>query len=284
MKKLICVTVVLVMFLLTILSLAASDKPKNIMLLFDLKDYNKEIDSTIDLFFKKILGPRDHLIIMTPANKIYSYSSKILSESGPKIIQEVKNNVKKHASVLGADYRNIYTQMLNTVNEIRENRGSQDVKNLIAAYENNRKELIRTRRVNEQLLLEFSDVFARSKKITGDTENQIYLFFQKEYRPIPDGDTMNILRENMEISFQAVEVFLAERSKMDFASDQVAEELRNGGVIFNFIYISPKEIPTGRYQLIDNSGDFYSAMSKIVDMTGGKIITTAQPKAIFEDM
>jgi len=35
--------------------------------------------------------------------------------------------------------------------------------------------------------------------------------------------------------------------------------------------------------LVDNSGDFYSAMSIIADKTGGKVVTTTQPQEIFKD-
>jgi len=267
-----------------IFSVYAGEKPKNIMLLFDIKDYNKEIEYTIDFFFEKGLGSKDQLIIMTPTNKLYSYSSKVLSESRKTINQEIKDTIKKHTSISGADYRNVYTQMLSIVDEIRRDLSSQDVKNLIAAYENNREELSLTRRTNEKLLLEFSDVFKRSKKVTGDTENHIYLFFQREYRPAPDKDTMNMLRENRQIAFKVMEVFLEERSDRDFASEEIGKKFKEAEVIFNFIYINPKKLSTQRYQLIDNSGDFYNAMSKIVEITGGKKITTTQPKVIFEDI
>ena len=93
---------------------------------------------------------------------------------------------------------------------------------------------------------------------------------------------MNMLRENQQIAFKAIEVFMEERSKTDFDSEKIGEELKKAGVIFNFIYISPKALSTRRYQLIDNSGDFYSAMSRIVEITGGEKITTTTPKAIFE--
>ena len=282
-KKIYFFSIFLVLILLS-LTVSGGEKAKNIMLLFDIKDYNKEIDYTIDLFFKKGLGSKDQLIIMTPSNKLYSYSSKVLSESKKAIIEEVKDALKKHTSISGVDYRNIYTQMLSLVDEIRENPTSQDVKSIIAAYEYNREELRLTRRINEKLLFEFSDVFKRSKKVTGDTENHVYLFFQKENRPIPDKDTMNALREDRQLAFKVMEVFLEERSKTDFASEEIGKEFNEAAVKFNFIYISPKKVTSRRYQLIDNSGDFYSAMSKIVDMTGGKKITTAQPKVIFEDI
>ncbi len=286
MKKRIYISSVFLILILMIFAVYAGEKPKNIMLLFDTKEYNKEIDSTIDFFFTKALGSNDQLIIMTPANKLLSYSSKVISESREKINEEVKDIINKHTSMSGADYRNIYNQMLSIVDEIRRSptgQDAQDVKNLIAAYENNREELRMTRRINEELLLEFSDVFKRSKKVTGDTENHIYLLFQKENRPIPDKDTMNILRENQQIAFKVMEVFLEERSRTDFASEKIGEELKKANVQFNFVYINPKKLSTRRYQLIDNSGDFYSAMSNIVEITGGKKVTTATPQIIFED-
>ncbi len=286
MKKRIYISSVFLILILMIFAVYAGEKPKNIMLLFDTKEYNKEIDSTIDFFFTKALGSNDQLIIMTPANKLLSYSSKVISESREKINEEVKDIINKHTSMSGADYRNIYNQMLSIVDEIRRSptgQDAQDVKNLIAAYENNREELRMTRRINEELLLKFSDVFKRSKKVTGDTENHIYLLFQKENRPIPDKDTMNILRENQQIAFKVMEVFLEERSRTDFASEKIGEELKKANVQFNFVYINPKKLSTRRYQLIDNSGDFYSAMSNIVEITGGKKVTTATPQIIFED-
>lgn len=283
MKKTIYVFGIFLIFVLMNSAVIASNKPKNIMLLFDLKDYSKEIDYTIDTLFKKDLGPKDQLIITTPTNKLYSYSSKVISQSRKKINEEIKDTLRKHTSISGADYRNIYTQMLSLVNEISGDVGAQDVKNIIAAYENNRRELRMTRRINQKMLLEFSDIFKRSKKVTGDTENYIYLFFQKEQRPIPNKNIMNRLRDNQQIAFKVIEVFLEERSRTDFASEEIGEEFKEAGVIFNFIYINPKEISTKRYQLVDNSGDFYSAMTKIVDITGGEKITTTQPKVIFEE-
>ncbi|MFW6136839.1 MAG: hypothetical protein ACOC5U_02070, partial [Candidatus Aminicenantaceae bacterium] len=206
-----------------------------------------------------------------------------LQQSRNKINREVRETVRKHTSVSGSDYKNIYSQMLRIVEEIREQTGSQDVKNLMAAYENHRDEMKRTRSISEDLLLKLSDVFQRSKEITGDTENLVYLFFQKETRPIPDKNSMDKIRDNPQLAFKAAEVFLGERSKTDFNAEQIGKAFKKAGVTFHFIYISLKESPTQRFQLIDNSGDFYSAMSVIADITGGNKITTSQPKTIFKE-
>ena len=283
MKKLIQPVLIAFLLCLLILPVVSKDKPKNIMLLFDLKDYNKEIDNTVDHFLNKVISADDQLIVMTPAGKMFSYSSKTISASLQKVSSEIKDALKKHTSVTSSDYQNIYNQMMSIVNDIRDGSGLEDTKNLIAAYENNRKELKMTRRINEAMLLQFSEVFKRSRQVTGDTDNQIYLFFQKEVRPIPDKNTMNNIRENPQLSFDAARVFFEEKTEEDFNVDKIAEEFKSAGVTFNFVYIIPKDLPTQRYQLVDNSGDFYSAMSIIADKTGGKVVTTTQPQEIFKD-
>ncbi len=283
MIKLIQPVLIAFLLCLLILPVVSKGKPKNIMLLFDLKDYNKEIDNTVDHFFNKVISSDDQLIVMTPARKMFSYSSKTISASRQKVSSEIKDALKKHTSVTSSDYQNIYNQMMSIVNDIRDGSGLEDTKNLIAAYENNRKELKMTRRINEAMLLQFSEVFKRSRQVTGDTDNQIYLFFQEEIRPIPDKNTMNNIRENPQLSFDAARVFFEEKTKEDFDVDKIAEEFKSAGVTFNFVYIIPKDLPTQRYQLVDNSGDFYSAMSIIAGKTGGKVVTTTQPQEIFKD-
>ncbi|MDD8021350.1 MAG: hypothetical protein PHU81_09300 [Acidobacteriota bacterium] len=267
---------------LLILPLFSKGKPRNIMLLFDLKEYNQEIDNTVDYFFKKVIGPDDQLIVMTPSTKIFSYSSKTIAESSQKVNREIKDVLKKHTSVTSSDYRNIYNQMMTIVTDISYSSGLEDTKNLMAAYENSRKELRNTRRISQASLLQFSDIFKRSRKMTGDTDNQIYLFFQREIRPVPDRETMARMREVKELAFDAARVFVEEKTESDFDTDLITEEFKNAGVTFNFVYINLKELPTQRYQLVDNSGDFYSAMSVIAEKTGGKTVTTNQPSTIFE--
>lgn len=263
--------------------LSAGENPRNIMLLFDLKNYDKQIGAAIDCFFQNFLSDKDQLIIMTPTERMLSYSSRTLSESREKIRRETKELIRKHASVSGAGYQDVYNEMLNIVNQIQGDSGFEGVKNLISAYDNYRKELAGTRTVNEELLFDLIDIFQRSKQLTGETENLVFLFFQREYRPAPNKNTLNALRENQLVAFQAAEVFLEERSRMDFDTKKIGKRLNKADVIFNFIYISNKKQSSTRFQRIDNSGDFYSAMNKIADLTGGMTVTTTQPHIIFEN-
>jgi hypothetical protein len=80
---------------------------------------------------------------------------------------------------------------------------------------------------------------------------------------------MNNIRENPQLSFDAARVFF-KKNEEDFDLDKIAEVFMSAGVTFNFVYIIPKDLPTQSYLLVDNSGDFYCAMSIIAGKTGGK--------------
>ncbi|HQO76716.1 MAG TPA: hypothetical protein PLB50_08565, partial [Candidatus Saccharicenans sp.] len=99
MKKLIQPVLIAFLLCLLILPGVSKSKPKNIMLLFDLKNYNNEIDKTVDHFFNKVISADDQLIVMTPAGKMLSYSSKTISASPQKVSSEIKDALKKHTSV-----------------------------------------------------------------------------------------------------------------------------------------------------------------------------------------
>jgi len=86
-----------------------------------------------------------------------------------------------------------------------------------------------TRRINEAMLLQFSEVFKRSRQVTGDTDNQIYLFFQEEIRPIPDKNTMNNIRENPQLSLMPPEYSLKKKLKKTLMWIKLPKNLRVPG-------------------------------------------------------
>jgi hypothetical protein len=270
------------MLLLFIMNGNLLSKARNIMLVFDLKDYKVEIKRAVEYFFNDELTPDDQVIVITPARKLYSFSKNTLQKSKEQIIIQINNALRKQTMVNASDYRTIYNQMEEIVKLIEDDQSSGYSSSLISYlndYEANRKQLYRIRMIDQSLLLELSDIY---KKTKDKSDNQIYLFFEKVLRPIPSKETMEILRANREISFKAVEVFLEEKSRMNMELDKVLKEFKKANIKFNLIYINPKVHRHYKFQRVANSDDLYDAMSKLVEETGGMIITTSQPKAIFE--
>jgi len=258
-------------------------KARNIMLVFDLKDYKVEIQRAVEYFFNNELTPDDQVIVITPARKLYSFSKNTLQSSKEQIKIQINDALRKHTMVNASDYRTIYNQMEDIVKLIEDDQNigySASINSYLNDYEANRKQLYSIRMVNQSLLLELSEIY---KKTKDNSDNQIYFFFEKVLRPIPSKETMEILRANYDISFKAVEVFLEEKFKMKIELDKVLKEFKKANIKFNLIYINPKVHKHYKFQRVENSGDLYDSMSKLVEETGGVKITTSQPKVIFED-
>jgi len=252
------------------------------MLVFDLKDYKIEIERTVEYFFNNELTPDDQVIVITPARKLYSFSKETLRSSKEQIIMKINDALKKHTSVTGSDYRAIYNQMEQSLKLIEDDQGagySSRISSYLVDYENDRKQLYNIRMVNQSMLLELAEIY---KKTKDKPDNQIYLFFEKVLRPIPSKETMETLRANRSIAFRAVEIFLEEKIKMKIELDKVLKEFKKANIKLNLIYINPKVHKHYKFQKVENSGDFYDAMSELVKKTGGVKMTTSQPKAIFE--
>jgi len=271
-----------ILMLLFIANVPLESKTRNIMLVFDLKEYKNEIKDTIDYFFEEELTPNDQVIIITPSKKLFSFSKETLKSSKEQIAQQINAALRKHTSVGASDYQTIYRQMEDTVNLIEndQNMGySSRLNSYLIDYAANRQQLYNIRMINESMLLELSDIFKNSR---GNPDNQIFLFVEKVLRPIPSKETMEILRTNREISFRAVEVFLEDKYKTKIDLEKISKEFKNAGIKLNLIYINPKVQKHPKFQIVENSGDLYDAISKIVEETEGRKITTALPRAIFE--
>ena len=64
---------------------------------------------------------------------------------------------------------------------------------------------------------------------------------------------------------------------------KIISEFNKAGVNFNFIYINPKIHKSHEYQLVENSGDIYDAMSRIAKDTHGISETTSTPHILFKE-
>ena len=257
-------------------------KTRNILLIFDLKDYKVEIERAVECFFNNELTSDDQLIVITPARKLYSFSKNTLQGSKEQIITKIKDALKKHTVVYASEYRAIYDQLEDIVRLIEDDQSngySSSITSYLNDYEANRMQLYRIRMITQSMLLQLSEIYKKTKETS---DNQIYLFFEKEMRPIPSKETLEILRANRDISFRAVEVFLEEKPEMNIELDKVLDEFKQANIKFNLIYINPNVRSHYKFQWRENSDDLYEAMSKLVRETGGITITTSQPKAVFE--
>ena len=263
---------------------------RNFILLYNINEYNSKIADTVDYFFEEVLKRGDQLILLTPL-KPYTFSQQTLKgKSTEELIKAAKTVLKRDVAVGASTYLNVVEQMKQVVTEIkmgvdstatgmgRSSTGS-DMKSLLIQYRQLLDNMRQSRKINDGLLLKFADIF---KAQPGQTH--LVIFYHQELRPIPVRRTMSNLQKNKSLKFDAMDVFEADESKETMNVQMVGQTLVNSGIYTHLFYLTK---PTGRdrrFAMKDNSQDVYGMLSKIADITGGVVETTAKAEAALKQV
>jgi hypothetical protein len=269
---------------------ASSDQkgPCTYFLLFQSTEYNSKIADAVDFFFHKVLQTGDQLAIVTPV-KQYGFNQQTLqSKTKEQLATAVKTVLKRDTAVGAANYRAIVDQMKTIVLNIRSgvdrtagamSRGETDIKSDLVNYRQLLENLDKIRMVKESLLLKLAQIANQQKG-----QKQLFVFYDKEIIPIPTRETMDNLRQSRTLGFDATEVFEADEAEEPIVTEKVGQAFATASVIFNLVYIN-KQIPRDRrFQMKDHSQDMYSCLSKLAELTGGMVETTAKPEIAFKNL
>ncbi|UCH93874.1 MAG: hypothetical protein JSV88_26905 [Candidatus Aminicenantes bacterium] len=274
---------------------AGESGKSNYVLVFQATDYNSKLGQAVEYFFKQILRPEDDVILFTP-QRFYNYSQQT-RQAHPldKLTKRTKDVLKRDISVGAANYNNTIEQMQMIVTEIGKSMGTvgagpgsggegmrgmtsvTDLKNWLIQYRQLLENLRTIRRLNEKLFMDLAQSF---KQRGGN--NIIFVFYQQEMRITPDKDTMDALRNNPDIRFEATEVFSEENIKEPMDAAKVSQALKDAGVTLHFVYMHKRMSRRQGIETKEFSGDIYNVFSKITQNTGGQVMTTAKPDAALK--
>jgi hypothetical protein len=264
--------------------LAAADSPRNIVVFFDLHESTDGLTDAVEFIFNKLVGPSDQLIIRSPAG-LYGFSRAKLAQPKAELIALVRDKLRSDIIKTAQSYKQVINELELAVrnleglvlpsdvpqggmNDLPETR---DLSELFNFYRQALLNLTQLRKVNDASLRQLADAFRGQKG-----ENHIIVLFEREFRPVPRREALNILADMPKFAFQANEMFLTGGNKEPFNANALAEYFKQMTLTQHFIYLTAKKTSaTGN--LLENSGDIYSAFSKIAGATGGSCLTTAEP-------
>ncbi len=257
------------------------------IIIFQLTDYNPKIGDTVEYIFNNMIKPQDQLIIITPV-KPYTFSQKTRQSQTREQLIKLTQNVLKRDIVSGTvNYHQILNRMTQLVLEIGDGVGSTSsgggmgggttntstIKTQLVTYRQLREEMKNLRKLNEKLFIKFSEIFKKGI---------IYVVYQKELRVIPDRDVMEALRDNQDVRFDAMEVFLQENTDEFLDVKKVGKLLSDAAITLHFFYIKSKEIRRQGTKIKEFSNDVYNSFSNLAKTTGGIVVTTPKPEAAFK--
>ncbi len=253
---------------------------RNYMLVFEVTEYSDQLREAIGYFFKNIFLPGDQLIVITPA-KSYGFSPTTLSIPQDQLISKILGTLKNDINLWASKYRILLEEMRRNVQLIGGGGSSGEALisgNQLQAYEQNRANLSTIRGSYEEKLMQYAGIFRR---VRGD--NHILMFFQQEFRPIPDIRVMAILRGQSSTREKVNEVFLGEKFKANIDLEKIKNLFRYAGIKFHFLYLKGKKIQyTSGVEYIENTGYLYSLFSQLSKATSGIKLTSSKPSSFVK--
>ncbi|MHB8094091.1 MAG: hypothetical protein ACYDH0_04040 [Candidatus Aminicenantales bacterium] len=215
---------------------AVPDAPagvRNIILDFQATDYNPKLAAVIRYFFERVMRPEDMVAIVTPV-KSYGFSRNTLQSSTPdQLVDAVVAILKRDLSSAGSGYQDIYNEM---IRELRNIKAGQDVKTELNRYRQNQINL-------DTIRLGGLSKFAKLAESYRDgNQNVICIqFYQQEFIPVPDSQTIDSLRGDRDFQTQIGELFEIRKMDDPKGMDGIVAAFVQAKIRFHFIYI-PRDV------------------------------------------
>ncbi len=275
-----------IVFILLAISLtffvAAESRPRNLIVYFEFLDNANGVEDSVEFIFNKMLRPGDQLIIQSPA-RTYSFSRTTLSQPKAELIAMVQGKLRWDISRAGQGYKQVINNLDATAREIEELAypagaidPNKDMNELFILYRQELANLNQLRKVKDASLRKLTGAF-RSQ----EGENHLIVLFEREFRPIPKREALNVLADTPLYAFQSNELFATGNPRQLFDVPALASYFKQVPLTQHFIYVTSKNTLTGG-NLFENSGDIYSAFSKLAEATGGVCKTIAEPMTGLE--
>ncbi len=260
--------------------------PRNLVVFFEFLDNASGVEDAVAFIFNKMVGPSDQLIIQSPA-RLYGFSPKTLSRPKAELIAMMQEKLRGDISRAGQNYKQVINDLEIAVRNLEnflvgEYAGSggvpetRDMTELLNPYRQGLANLGLLRMVNDASLRQLSAAFRGQKG-----ENHIIVLFEREFRPVPRREALNVLADMPKYAFQSNELFLTGNTKEPFDVAALADYYKQVPLTQHFIYVTSKSNSFSN-NLLENSNDIYSAFSKLANDTGGVSMTIAEPTAGLE--
>ena len=284
-SRIIVLVLLLALAALAVPARLAAAGPRSIIVFFEFREITGGVDAALETVFNRMLGPSDQLIIQSPA-RLYGFSPQTLSRPKTELIAMMHEKLRTDISQAAQNTQQVIKDLETAVrnlegfvmpSDVPSSGGmggspeTRDLSELFNGYRQGLANLAVLRKVNDAALRQLAGAFRGQKG-----ENHVIVMFEREFRPVPRREALNILGDMPKYAFQANELFTIGNLKEPFDAAALAEFFKGVPLTLHFVYVTGKTTSaTGN--LLENSGDVYSAFSKAAQATGGVCATTAEP-------
>lgn len=261
---------------------------RNFILMFHAKTYTAKLGNALEYFFNNVLLPGDQLTLMTPLRP-YGFSGAALKSTSKKeLIKKANMVLKKDIAIAGANYFINLDDMKDTIIKMGGGKTAKDQNSILGVTGNNIKtnlskyrlhleNLEKQKTLTEPLLMKCANALKTQKG-----RNFIYVFYQQEYRPIPNRNVLDTMGQAACMQFDKVELFESERIKETIDTGKTINAISDAAATMHFLFITEKTDPNGDFLMKNHSEDMYNTLSKIARGTNGIVESSATPIAALK--
>lgn len=267
-------------------------------LLFQITDYNPQLEDAVDYFINNIIQPGDNLHIWTPVKK-YDLSSKALQTlSKETIAAEMKKIIRKDTQVGSSYYRELMRDLKRLVRAISSQAGETGhtmtemetdsassmfgLEILLPRYRETLAKMEDLRLFDEKNLIQFANILKRQ-----EGENYVFYFYQREYRPEISSSLVNRLQslyqDDPNIMGLVQELFQTYHREIHFNAEKIKEAFADSQILFNFIFMNKIPQTVSGIVMKEQSEDIFKVLSEAAKATGGSIDTSQDPGSGFKN-
>jgi len=265
---------------------------RQFVLLFEMMDWQPELDKALDLFFDDVIQPGDALIVITPMKRYRMLPEALVRQPTRSIKEQIRGKIRRDIVMGASEYRTIIDEMYRYLSKPPEGERELPLDERMHYYTTSLNRLETLRNVDEKGLLEFAGFL---KNLPG--QKFVYFFYQKElipqFSPNVDVRTMLDKTDDLALTFKLLEQFQLFRRESRFNVEAVKKAYADSSISVHFLFLTKTpstKNPIEVYQradapseiiMVDRSEDIYGAFGEVAKATGGISDSSANAAASF---
>ncbi len=268
---------------------------RRFFMLFQLLDYNPQLNESLDYFFAHIIRPEDTLTVVTPLKR-YDLSREALKNQPPeKLSRDLLTVLRKDIKIGSGDYNNLIGDLKKIVRSISSATGDTSAMSGIESmdsgsgfgldfqlprYKETLERLDELRMVSESKFLAFA---GQMKRIEG--QKVLFFFYQREFRPEIEPRILNLLvsmyqdQPNILSNVQDLFTMYSRTDKMN--ADHLGQAFSDASTSVNFIFMHKEPENVRGVVMREQSEDVFDTFVRVAKGTGGIVDNSQNPSQGF---
>lgn len=265
---------------------------RHYFLLFQIIEYNPQLEKSIEYFFTNVILPNDTLTLMTPQKNYHLSSQALQKKKKEDIAKEMLKLLRKDTKISSSAYRSLMNSLRGIVSSISGGISMTDVDTtdeldsgsslgmMLRRYRNNLDKLEDLRIIDQNVFIQFAN---QAKSIPG--QKYVYFFYEREFRPELSASVLSSLIANYQgepsVLADLQDLFQLYQRHERVNQEKISQAFADASICFNFLFVDREERDAGGITMREQSEDFFSAFRETAIATGGVVDSSRNPSDSF---